>query len=115
MKLKLFLLLLCLSSFSVHAQELTDSQFKEALSKLSEEEKAEVLMEASSPVSLYNFSTGEVESIHRVDKLSATDFEDYLPPLEEVRSMYQLYLGQGLRPYRAYVEAMTQLMIVISQ
>lgn len=116
MNLKPFILAsLLVAPFVSSAQELTDSEFKEALSKLSESEKTEILLDASTPVNLYNFKTGKSESIHRVDLLSASEFEEYLPPLDEVRSMYQLYLGQGLKPYRAYVEAMTQLMIVISQ
>lgn len=98
-----------------HAQDNRSKDgFHERISKLSEEDRVEILMGAGNPVHLYNFTTGEKETLYRVDKVSADKFEEFLPPLEEVKAMYRLYLAHDLPPYEAYSQAMSQLIITLT-
>lgn len=102
-------------SFSMTAYSQDDSSFHETLNKFTEEEKAEILLGAGNPVNLFNFVTGETETIQRIDKVSAEKFAEFVPPLEEAQAMYQLFLAHGLVPYEAYSQTMAQLMIVLSE
>lgn len=107
-KFKLAFFVLALFSTAAHSQ--SADTFEQQIKALSEEEKTELVMGSGDPVELYNFVKGEKEIIYRIDKLSADKFEEYLPPLDEVKAMFQLYVSHGLTPYEAYAQSMAQLM-----
>lgn len=107
-RLKLTFFVLALFSTAANSQSVDN--FEQQINALTEEEKTELIMGSGDPVELYNFVKGEKETIYRIDKLSADDFEEFLPPLDEVKAMFQLYVSHGMTPYEAYAQSMAQLM-----
>lgn len=107
--------ILWMAMASLAQAQSSEGDFHERISSLSEEDQIEVLMGTGDPVNLYNFEKGEKESIHRIDKVSSEKFEEFLPPLPEVKAMYRLYVAHGLTPYEAYSQSMSQLMITLTE
>lgn len=86
-----------------------DASLADEIKELSEEEQMELIMGTGTSVRLFNFETQEWDVIARVDHLDEESFKQYLPPIPEVKEMYDLQIEEGVHPYDAYLHSMIEL------
>lgn len=87
------------------------------VNSLSEQERQEAvrqIFKAGKPFVLYNFSTKKKEVIDDPVGLSKEKAKEYLPPIPEVESMFDIYAEQGpaysalLNTYAEYQKTLSQ-------
>lgn len=115
MKAKLLLAAIGLMIATTSLAQEQDDGLKSEVNELTDDQKIELIMSSGEPVELYNFTTQSVDLVQRVDKLTPSEFEAYIPPIPEIKEFFNFYIEEGMHPYDAYMETMTQLQEAIQE
>ena len=82
---------------------------------MSEEQKIDIIMRSGTQLQLFNFTTGEVDTLPRPDKMEPDAFVHYIAPIDQIREFYFYLVKEGKVPTVAMNEANIMAMKILEE